>query len=231
MQTPAPRPLLTLTGVSRSYGERLALCAVDLTLAPGRCAAVLGVNGSGKSTLLRIAAGRDAPTAGRVMYRGQVLREDDLVARTEIAVVGDMTSTYPDLTVREHLQLVAVAHGAGASVEKLVDRALAECRLAGHDGALPGALSSGQVQALHLAAVLVRPCALMILDEPEQHLDPGARQWLAGLLQSQKQAGTAVLMATHHTDLAVAAADNVLVLSGGAVIARGAPEVALEAIQ
>ena len=99
--------------------------------------------------------------------------------RTEIAVVGDMVSAYPDLTVREHLQLVAVAHGAGRDGDELVDRALLECRLADHAGALPGSLSSGQRQALYLAAVLVRPRRLMVLDEPEQRLDPAARRWLA----------------------------------------------------
>ena len=230
VQSASPPSLLTLTGVSRRYGERLALCPVDLTLAAGQCAAVLGVNGSGKSTLLRIAAGRDTPTTGQVSYRNRVLREDDLVARTEIAVVGDMLSAYPDLTVREHLQLVAVAHGAGDGAERLVDLALAECRLVDHDGALPGSLSSGQLRALYLATVLVRPRRLMILDEPEQHLDPGARQWLAGLLRAEKQAGAAVLMATHHTELAASAADYVLVLRDGVVVGEGTPDVALAAI-
>ena len=110
-----PPSLLTLTGVSRSYGERLALCPVDLALAAGQCVAVMGANGSGKSTMLRIAAGRDAATTGQVSYAGRALAQDDLVARTEIAVVGDMVSAYPDLTVREHLQLVAVAHGPAAT--------------------------------------------------------------------------------------------------------------------
>jgi ABC-2 type transport system ATP-binding protein len=224
-------PLLALTGVSRRYGERQALCPVDLSLRAGECLAVLGVNGSGKSTLLRIAAGRDAPTTGQMRYRGRALTEDDLVVRTEIAVVGDMVSAYPDLTVREHLQLVAIAHGAGRGADEVVDQALAECRLDGHAGALPGSLSSGQRQALHLAAVLVRPRQLLVLDEPEQRLDPAARRWLAGLLAAQTRAGTAVLIATHHTELAASAADQVIVLSDGAVIARGTPDEALAAIQ
>ena len=203
---PAPRParvpLLRVSGVSRRYGDRVALQPLDLTLAAGQCVAVLGANGSGKSTLLRIAAGRDTPSTGRVSYGGRVLSEDDPVVRTEIAVTGDMVSAYPDLTVREHLQLVAVAHGAGRAAGTLVDRALAECRLADHAGALPGSLSSGQLQALQLATVLVRPLRLMVLDEPEQRLDPVARRWLGGLLREEKEAGAAVLLATHHTGLA-----------------------------
>jgi ABC-2 type transport system ATP-binding protein len=226
-----PVPLLTLTGVSRSYGERRALLPVDLTLAAGQCVAVLGVNGSGKSTLLRIAAGRDTPTAGRVSYQGRTLTEDAMVVRTDIAVVGDVVSAYPDLTVREHLLLVAVAHGAGREAGDLADRALAECRLAGHGDARPGSLSSGQLQALYLAAVLVRPRRLLVLDEPEQRLDPAARRWLAGLLSAEKQAGTGLLMATHHVDLAAAVADQVVVLGDGAVITRGTPADALAAIR
>ncbi len=224
-------PLLALTGVSRKYGERLALCPVDVAVAAGQCVAVMGANGSGKSTLLRIAAGRDSPSTGQVVYAGRGLTQDDIAVRTEIAVVGDMVSTYPDLTVREHLQLVAVAHGAGRGSDELVDRALLECRLADHADALPGSLSSGQRQALHLAAMLVRPRRLLVLDEPEQRLDPAARRWLGGLLVAQKRSGAALLIATHHAELATAVADHVLVLSDGEVIGRGTPDAALAAIQ
>jgi ABC-2 type transport system ATP-binding protein len=223
--------LLTLSGVSRTFGDRLALAPMDLKLAAGRCVAVLGVNGSGKSTLLRIAAGRDTPSTGQVGYAGRRLTEDDPVVRTEIAVIGDLASAYPDLTVREHLQLVAVAHGASGRGETLVDSALEQCRLADHGDARPGSLSSGQRQALQLACVLVRPRRMLVLDEPEQRLDPAARRWLAGLLGAEKQAGTAVLVATHHAELAASVADHVVVLDDGVVIARGTPDEALGAIR
>ncbi|HUA42574.1 MAG TPA: ABC transporter ATP-binding protein [Streptosporangiaceae bacterium] len=220
-----------LTRVSRSYGALQALKPVDLTVLPAQCIALLGVNGSGKSTLLRIAAGRDTPTSGQVSYCGRPLREDALVARAEIAVAGDASSTYPDLTVREHLMLVAVAHGAGPAAPGLVDSTLAECRLSDHGNALPGSLSSGQRQALQLAAVLVRPRRVLILDEPEQRLDPGARRWLGGLLAKEKAAGAAVLLATHHVELAAAVADEAVVLLDGEVVARGTPDQALAGIQ
>jgi ABC-type multidrug transport system ATPase subunit len=204
---------------------------VDLAVAAGWCTAVMGVNGSGKSTLLRIAAGRDAPTTGQVRYEGRAVTQDDIVVRTEIAVISDRVSAYPDLTVREHLQLVAVAHGAGGTAGDLVDQALAECRLEGRADALPGSLSSGQMQAMLLAAVLVRPRRLIVLDEPEQHLDPGARRWLAGLLRAEKQAGAALLVATHHAELAASVADHVMVLSDGSVASQGAPDDVLAAIK
>lgn len=231
MATADACPLLELTGVSRSYGPLQALKPVDLSVTAGQCIALLGVNGSGKSTLLRIASGRDTPTSGLARYCGLPLQEDAMVARTEIAVVGDASSAYPDLTVREHLLLVAVAHGAGRRAPGLVDSALAECRLADHEAALPWSLSSGQRQALQLAAVLVRPRRLLILDEPEQRLDPGARRWLAELLAIEKARGAAVLLATHHVELAEAVADQALVLFDGEVIGRGRPEEALGSLR
>jgi ABC-2 type transport system ATP-binding protein len=229
--TDGANPLLQLTDVSRSFGPVQALKPVGLCVAAGRCVALLGVNGSGKSTLLRIAGGRDTASTGQVRYSGAPLREDDLAARTEIAMVGDASSAYPDLTVREHLMLVAIAHGAGAGADGLVDEAMAECRLSDHEMALPIALSSGQRQAMQIAAVLVRPRRLLILDEPEQRLDPGARRWLAGLLAREKARGTAVLLATHHVELAEAVADEAVVLLDGEVLARGTPSDALGSLR
>ncbi len=209
------------------YGERQALEPVDLSVRAKRCVVLLGANGSGKSTLLRIACGRDKPSTGTVRLGGIPLNEQDIRARTQIGVVGDSVGYYPDLTVAEHLHLVAVAHGAGDRADDLVATALEDCRLTDHADALPGSLSSGQTQAMLLAAVLVRPRKLLVLDEPEQRLDPAARDWLAGVLAAEKKTGTALLIATHHTDLAAAVADRVVVLRDGEIVADGGPDEVL----
>ncbi|WP_431046254.1 ABC transporter ATP-binding protein [Streptomyces sp. P1-3] len=214
--------LLRLSGVSRTYGERQALHPLDLDVAAGTCTALFGHNGSGKSTLLRIAAGRDVPTTGQARFAGRPVREDDPEVRARVAVVGDMVACYPDLTVREHLELVAVAH-AVADADAWIDHVLADRRLSDHAAALPGSLSSGQMQSLMLAAALVRPRDLLILDEPEQRLDPGARTRLAELLVAEKEDGVAVLLATHQAELAEAVADRVVALEDGRVIAEGTP--------
>jgi ABC-2 type transport system ATP-binding protein len=216
-------PLLELAGVSRRYGDDLvALHPLDLEVPAGQCVALMGPNGSGKSTLLRIAAGRDRPTTGSVRFAGEPLREESLHARARIAVVGDATGCYPDLTVREHLLLVAVGHGV-SDPDRWVDWALADRRLTDKASALPSALSSGQFQALLLASALVRPRDLLVLDEPEQRLDPRARQDLAGRIEAETGDGVAVLLATHHTDLATAVAGRALVLEDGHVVADGRP--------
>jgi ABC-type multidrug transport system ATPase subunit len=220
-----PTVLLTATGVSRSYGERVALRTVRLDVARGERVALMGPNGSGKSTLLRIAAGRDRPDAGTVTFDGAPMTENDPRVRARVAVVADTPSWYPDLTVRQHLELVAVAHGVE---REEIDAVLRELRLDAHGGSVPDALSSGQLQSLLLAAALIRPRDLLVLDEPEQRLDPGARRRLAGLLRAEGERGTAVLYATHHLELA-RAAHRVVLMEDGAVTADGpADEVLAE---
>ncbi|MFF7648445.1 ATP-binding cassette domain-containing protein [Streptomyces sp. NPDC007983] len=207
-------PLLRLDGVSRSYGDREVLRAVTLEVAPGECVALTGDNGSGKSTLLRVASGRERPTSGRALFDGAPIDEEDPVTRARVATVMDPGAHYPDLTVREHLMLVALAHGLGDAAEAAVDGVLAEHHLAGHADVLPTALSSGQTQALLLAAAFVRPHDLLVLDEPEQRLDGRARRELALRLAAHRDRGTAILLATHHEALSEAA-DRVLTLDGG----------------
>ncbi|WP_431683603.1 ABC transporter ATP-binding protein [Kitasatospora sp. KL5] len=220
--------LLRLTGVSRSYGDREVLRPVDLAVAAGECVALVGHNGSGKSTLLRIAAGRDLPTAGTVRFDGLAMDENDPRIRARVAVVGDTVACYPDLTVREHLLLVAVAHGVAGAAE-WVRQVLEDRMLAERADALTSALSSGQMQSLLLACALVRPRDLLLLDEPEQRLDPGARRRLADLLKAELADGVAVLLVTHDAGLALAVADRVVVLEEGAVVRQGVPEEVLPA--
>ncbi|MET9857725.1 ABC transporter ATP-binding protein [Streptomyces smyrnaeus] len=217
-------PLLRLTGVSRRYGERDALHPLDLEVLPGTCTALFGHNGSGKSTLLRLACGRDRPTTGTALFDGRPVDEDDPQVRARVAVAGDTASFYPDLTVREHLELITVAHGV-ADADMWIDQVLADRRLAGHADQLPSALSSGQTQALQLAAALVRPRDLLVLDEPEQRLDPASRTRLGELLRGETRDGVAVLLATHQAELVHAVADHVLVLEDGKVLAEGGPGV------
>jgi ABC-2 type transport system ATP-binding protein len=225
----AGEPLLRLQGISRRYGQRQALHPLDLEVRAGECVALLGPNGSGKSTLLRIAAGRDEPTTGSVSFDGRPLSEDDLHARARIAVVADSTACYPDLSVREHLTLVAVAHGVGEEAPGWVDWALADRNLVDKADALPASLSSGQLQGLLLASALVRPRELLVLDEPEQRLDPKARADLATRIAAETADGVAVLLATHHAELAGAVAGRAVLLDDGRVVADGAPADVLPA--
>ncbi|MGK5641974.1 ABC transporter ATP-binding protein [Streptomyces sp. URMC 126] len=204
-EPPSGTPLLRMTDVGRDYGDRTVLRSVHLTLSPAECVAVTGPNGSGKSTLLRLATGRERPTTGEVLFDGVPVREDDPAVRRRLAAVMDAASFYPDLTVREHLMFVALAHGLGGTAEEAVTRVLADHRLTERADVLPDALSSGQTQQMLLAAAFLRPHDLLVLDEPE----------LGRRLRAHKAAGTAILLVTHHDDVAAAVADRVLDLASG----------------
>jgi ABC-type multidrug transport system ATPase subunit len=214
---------LQLVEVSRRFGTRTAIDTISLDVAAGSAVALMGPNGSGKTTLLRLMSGRDVPSEGEVLLAGEAFSEDDESVRRRVALVAEDSAFYPDLTVREHLWLVACAHGAGDQATVLVDRAMTDLRLVDHADGFPRELSSGQQQALLLATVLVRPRRLLLLDEPERRLDPEARQRLGVLLQAEREAGVTVVLATHHEELARSVADRLVLLRAGQVVADRAP--------
>lgn len=213
--------LLELADVRHGYSGRAVLNGVSLVVGAGECIVLLGENGSGKSTLLRLAAGQELPESGSVTLRGTAVSEDDWAVRATVAAVLDSGVGYPDLSVREHLMLVALAHGLGDGAEDAVDEVLAEHHLTERADALPHQLSSGQNQLMALAHAFVRPAELLLLDEPEQRLDADARARLAGRLRSAKERGTAVLLATHNRELADAVADAEYTVSGEGLLVAG----------
>ncbi len=196
--------MLTVRGLTRSFGKLSVLDDVTFTVAPGQLAVVLGPNGAGKTTLLRCVVGADRADGGEVLLDGRRLDETDPWMRSVVAAALDDIDFFPDLSVAEHLELLAYAHGGSAQP---VDAVLSELGLDPARDQLPATLSSGQRRRLALASCFVRPRRLLVLDEPEQRLDVRGRAWLTDRLRQEKAAGTAVLMASHDPDLIDAVAD------------------------
>ena len=202
-------PLLSVRGLTLAYGPHLVLDGVDLDLAPGEAVAVVGPNGSGKSTLLRGVLGLVPVDAGEVPMDDGPLDERRPEVRRAVAGVLDDIDFFPDLSVVEHLDLLARAHGV-ADPETQVDTVLDDLGLLEVSGQLPATLSSGQRRRLALAGVFVRPRRLLVLDEPEQRLDVEGVDWLARRLRAEKEEGGAVLLASHHRALVQTVCDRVL---------------------
>jgi ABC-2 type transport system ATP-binding protein len=217
--------VLDVQGLGRRYGEFVALQDLELTVAAGECVAVIGHNGSGKTTAMRLIAGLLEPSGGVVQVGSASIHDEAeaIGARAALAMVPDTPSLYEDLTVREHLQLVAIAHGVGGeeSSDQRITELLERLGLAGKSDARPGALSRGMRQKLQLACALVRPHRLLMLDEPVVGLDPASQRMLQQLLLEAKRDGVAVVLTTHQLDFARGIADRALVLADGVVVADG----------
>lgn len=201
--------LLVVRNLTRRFGNHTVLDGVSFELDAGQVCAAVGPNGTGKTTLLRCVVGADRPDRGSLRLAGRDLVETDPWVRASVASVLDDIEFFPDLSVREHLDLLAFAHGM-PDPRPTVARVVADLGLDDAGDQLPGTLSSGQLRRLALASCFVRPHRLLVLDEPEQRLDVEGRDWLARTLLAERAAGVAVLMATHDPELVGEVADFLL---------------------
>ena len=180
--------ILKVSGLRRAFGPNTIFDRFNLEVRTGEAIALTGRNGAGKSTLLRCLVGADRPDDGTVEVCGNSMRETSPEIRRDVATVIDDLDFFPDLSVVEHLDLLARAHGI-SEPDELVDEVLDEVQLVPQSGQLPGTLSSGQRRRLALATAFVRPRKLLILDEPEQRLDTEGGQLARGPAQDRAPVG------------------------------------------
>jgi ABC-type multidrug transport system ATPase subunit len=211
--------VLKVAGLKRAFGPITILDKFNLEVRAGEAVALTGRNGAGKSTLLRCLVGADKPDEGTIEVDGTKLSETSPEIRRDMATVIDDLDFFPDLSVVEHLDLLARAHGL-PDPEPVVDEILNEVQLIPQSGQLPGTLSSGQRRRLALATAFVRPRKLLILDEPEQRLDTEGLNWLAGRLKSEREKGLALVFASHEPSLVNNLATRVLHLGASREDAR-----------
>ena len=212
---------IELRGLTRDYGERVALDGVDLDLDTGKTLAVLGPNGSGKSTLLRILASLLRPTAGEVEVLGCKLPDESWKLRGKIGFVGHMPLLYRDLTGRENLELQARLHGIEAGLAKeRIDADLAIVGMARRADERVGGYSAGMRQRIAICRAVVARPELLLLDEPDSNLDPEGREAVRGLIGPS--GGVTRVLVSHEPDRARAEADRVLELAPGGKVASEA---------
>ncbi|GAB2493226.1 ABC transporter ATP-binding protein [Luteococcus sediminum] len=207
------KTVLKVTDLTRSYGDHVIVDGFNLKVAEGEAVALTGRNGAGKSTVLRCIIGADRPTSGSVEVCGLRMRETDPEIRRNVATVIDDLDFFPDLSVVEHLDLLARAHGFH-DPDAIVDEVLDEVQLVPQAAQLPGTLSSGQRRRLALATAFVRPRKLLVLDEPEARLDVEGVAWLGRRLRADLDDGLAVVMASHEPSLVEAVGARIVELGG-----------------
>ena len=223
--------MLKISGLTKRYGTRTALAALDLELPAGQWVALLGPNGAGKSTLFQVLTGLFVADEGEVLVDGLSLRSKATQALRHIGVVFQQMSLDLDLSVERNLRFHADLHGLPRAVAAA--RLLAGTRALGLAGELARPvreLSGGNRRKVELVRALLHRPKLLLMDEPTVGLDPQSRRDLMGAIRADIAAhGTTVLWATHLVAEAEAA-DRVLVLHQGRLRADGSPAAVAAAL-
>lgn len=182
--------------LSKSYGKVRALHNVSLRVKPGEIYGFLGLNGAGKTTAIRTFLGMIRPSEGNVKVLDQVIVPGGGGPWSRVGHMVESPSAYPELTVRENLEIARKMQGIQNS--KVVDEVIEQLVLASYADRKAGTLSSGNFQRLGLARALLHKPELLILDEPANALDPAGIVEIRELLLSlAREHGTTVFMSSH----------------------------------
>ncbi len=224
---PAPAgdgPLLALEDVRASYGGIEALKGVSLTVGRGEIVALVGANGAGKTTTLRCIARLLPLASGRVVFAGRdasLVSTEDLV-RDGVSLVPEGRAIFPNLTVRENLDLGAYTHrDARAMRETTEDMVTLFPRLGERMAQHAGTLSGGEQQMLAIARALMARPSLLLLDEPSLGIAPKLVAQIADAIRAIAAAGMTILLVEQNTRLALAMSARAYVLQTGSVVASG----------
>lgn len=219
MSASRPRPAIRLSGVSFSYGREPVLAGATAEIPPG-LTLLVGPNGCGKSTLLKIAAGVEAPDAGVVEVGGFHLWRDEVAARRGLAYVPEQPDLTPYATIGEVLALVCRLRGEPPSIGVT---ALARVGLGGLGHRSVRELSMGQRRRAVLAAAQVGTPDYLLLDEPLEAMDRGARDGILAWIDERVAAGAAVLVVSHDLEPLTPRAARALTVRDGRCLARELP--------
>ncbi|WP_328446172.1 ABC transporter ATP-binding protein [Streptomyces sp. NBC_00386] len=214
------RPLaVRARGITKCFGDVVALDGVDLDVARGRIHGLVGPNGAGKTTLLGLLLGLAVADEGRLEILGTPLRRA-LAAPDGVAGFVDGPGLYPSLTARQNLAALAALRGRGARAAG-VDDVLDQVGLTDVADDPARGYSLGMRQRLGLAAALLTEPRLLVLDEPSNGLDPAGKRHVHGVLNRLAANGTAVVLSSHRMDDLQALCSEATILATGRVVFTG----------
>jgi len=210
--------MIKVEGLSRAYGDFLAVDDISFECQPGRVTGFLGPNGAGKTTTMRVMVGLTPATRGRVTIGGHLYKDIPNPGR-HVGVLLDASAQHAGRTGREVLTLGAKTMGLDlARVDEMLelvslDRKEAKRRVRNY--------SLGMRQRLGIAHALLGDPAVLILDEPANGLDPAGIRWMRGLLKGYAERGGTVLLSSHLLHEVEIIADEMILIGRGKIVARG----------
>ncbi|NQD35788.1 ATP-binding cassette domain-containing protein [Permianibacter sp. IMCC34836] len=221
--------MIKVDNLHKAFGKVQALNGASFSAADGQIVGLLGPNGAGKTTALRVLFGLLARDTGTVSIDGIDPASDPIAARKKLGILTDQVGLYERLTTREHLRYFGELHGMSRSdiesgttdvVELLGMADIIDRRAAG--------FSQGQRLKVALARALLHRPRNLLLDEPTRGLDVMSTRALRRALQSLRERGCCIIMATHVMQEVTHLCDDVIVIAQGKVVAQGAPQALCE---
>jgi ABC-2 type transport system ATP-binding protein len=212
-------------GLTRKFGDLVAVDHVGFEVHPGEIFGFLGPNGAGKTTTVRMLTGVIDPSEGTATIQGHDIRKEPLLSRAHVAVVPEEANVYADLTVWQNVMLMAELYGVarGRRVQE-AESLLDALGLAGRKKQKARALSKGLRQRLMLCAALVTDPEVLFLDEPTGGLDVQSARLIRGIVSDRNRSGLTVFLTTHNMNEADEMCSRVAIIDKGRIAAVDTPE-------
>ena len=217
MKAATKEPAIEIKGLTKSFGNNLALGGIDLEVEPGKTLAIFGPNGAGKTTLIKILATIMKPSAGEVYIGGLDLRQNAEDIRSRIGVVCHQTFLYSNLTAYENLHFYCRMYDVAdfkQRIHQVVSMVAMKARL--YDRI--GTLSRGMQQRLSIARCLLHKPTIVLLDEPETGLDQQAIPMLWGALKEDGVKKRTVVFTSHSLERGLNVCDQLVILNRGKIV-------------
>lgn len=207
--------MIEAEGLTKRYGDTLAVDSLSFSVAPGKITGFLGPNGAGKTTTMRLILGLDRPTAGRVTVDGRPFREAPQPMR-QVGALLDAKAMHGGRSAYSHLLCLAQSNNLP---RRRVDEVLALVGLTGVEGKRAKGFSLGMGQRLGIAAALLGDPQILMFDEPVNGLDPEGILWIRNLMKELAAEGRTVFVSSHLMSEMALTADHLLVIGRGKLIA------------
>ncbi|MEV0249413.1 ATP-binding cassette domain-containing protein [Nocardia sp. NPDC050712] len=216
--------MIELRGLTKHYGQTVAVQDLSFTVQPGQVTGFLGPNGAGKSTTMRMILGLDTPTAGTALINGKPYHELDKPL-TEVGALLDAKWVHPNRSARSHLRWMAATNNIPVS---RVDEVLKLVGLAEVSGKPAGGFSLGMSQRLGLAGALLGDPQVLLFDEPVNGLDPEGILWIRRFMQRLAGEGRTVLVSSHLLSEMAQTAEQLVVIGRGQLISDSSTKEFIE---
>jgi branched-chain amino acid transport system ATP-binding protein len=217
--------LLSLTKVTSHYGPVQVLFDINLEVRDGEIVCLLGGNASGKSTIMKTIIGTHRESSGEIGFRGEAINSWSPARRVGagIAIVPEARRLFPELTVRENLEMGAFVRGRDSTIADSIDHVMTLFpRLRERAEQEAGTLSGGEQQMVAMARALMPQPKLIIMDEPSMGLAPMMIDTVFDLIEQTNGLGIAILMVEQNANMALAIASRGYVLQNGHIVMQGA---------